>query len=171
VVLLMSAGIGVALFMNNVEQHRIEVTRLRSILSAVLSIRDAWLLSLLYLGTFGSFIGFSFAFGQLLQTNFTAGGQSTAQASLHAAELAFIGPLLAALARVYGGRLADRVGGSRVTLIVFGAMVFAAGLLGVVGTLEDAHTGPISGVTMAGYVIGFSPYSSCPGWATGLCTR
>ena len=155
VVLLMIAGIGATLFMNNVEQHRVEVTRLRSILSAVLSIRDTWLLSLLYLGTFGSFIGFSFAFGQLLQTNFMAAGQSTAQASLHAAELAFIGPLLAALARVYGGRLADRVGGSRVTLMVFGAMVLAAGLLGAVGTLEGPHAGPLSRVMMAGYFVGF----------------
>jgi MFS transporter, NNP family, nitrate/nitrite transporter len=155
VVLLMTAGIGATLFMNNVDQHRVEVTRLRSILSAVLSIRDTWLLSLLYLGTFGSFIGFSFAFGQVLQTNFMAAGQSTAQASLQAAELAFTGPLLAALARVYGGRLADRLGGSRVTLMVFGAMVLAAGLLGVMGTFEGAHAGPGSRALMAGYFAGF----------------
>ncbi|NED88649.1 MFS transporter, partial [Streptomyces sp. SID11233] len=29
--------------------------------------RHTWLVSLLYIGTFGSFIGFSFAFGQVLQ--------------------------------------------------------------------------------------------------------
>ena len=35
--------------------------------------RDSWLIALLYIGTFGSFIGFSFAFGQVLQINFLAG--------------------------------------------------------------------------------------------------
>jgi MFS transporter, NNP family, nitrate/nitrite transporter len=52
-------------------------------------------------------------------------------------------------------RLADRVGGSRVTLMVFGAMVLAAGLLGAVGTLEGPHAGPLSRVMMAGYFVGF----------------
>lgn len=110
--LLLVAGLGATFFMNTVAQHRVEPSRLRSILSAVVSTRDTWLLSLLYLGTFGSFIGFSFAFAQVLQTSFVAGGQTNFQASLHAAELAFIGPLLAALSRIYGGRLADRLGGA-----------------------------------------------------------
>lgn len=79
VVLVAIAVIGVSLFMNNVEQHRVQVNRLRPIVSAVLSTRDTWLLSLLYLGTFGSFIGFSFVFGQVLQTNFLACGQSLAR--------------------------------------------------------------------------------------------
>jgi MFS transporter, NNP family, nitrate/nitrite transporter len=154
-VLLTTAGIGATFFMNNVAQHRVEPGRLRSILSAVVSTRDTWLLALLYLGSFGSFIGFSFAFAQILQTSFMAGGQSTSQAALHAAQLAFIGPLLAALARVYGGRLADRVGGGRVTLMVFVAMVLAAGMLIGVGTVEDPHAGPVSDAAMAGYVACF----------------
>ncbi|SPM36002.1 Nitrate/nitrite transporter NarK, partial [Mycobacterium rhizamassiliense] len=150
--LLTTAGVGAALFMNNVAQHRLELGRLRSILSAVVSTRDTWVLSLLYLGSFGSFIGFAFAFAQILQTGFIAGGQSASRAALHAAQLAFIGPLLAALARVYGGRLADRIGGGRVTCGVFVAMVLAAGLLIAVGTVEDPHAGPVSGAAMAGYV-------------------
>lgn len=154
-VLLTTAGLGATLFMNNVAQHRVEPGRLRSILSAVVSTRDTWLLALLYLGSFGSFIGFAFAFGQVLETSFMAGGQSAAQASLHAAELAFTGPLLAALARVYGGRLADRVGGGRVTLMVFASMVLAAGMLIGVGTVEDPHAGPVSSSAMAGYVACF----------------
>ena len=154
-VLLTTAGLGATLFMNNVAQHRVEPGRLRSILSAVVSTRDTWLLALLYLGSFGSFIGFAFAFGQVLQTSFMAGGQSAAQASLHAAELAFIGPLLAALARVYGGRLADRVGGGRVTLMVFASMVLVAGMLIGVGTVEDPHAGPVSSSAMACYVACF----------------
>ena len=125
------------------------------ILSAVVSTRDTWLLSLLYLGSYGSFIGFAFAFAEILQTGFMAGGQSASQAALHAAELAFIGPLLGALARVYGGRLADRIGGGRVTLLVFVAMVLAAGMLIGVATFEDPHAGPVSDATMAGYVACF----------------
>ncbi|GBG40111.1 MFS transporter [Mycobacterium montefiorense] len=166
-VLLITAGVGATFFMNNVAQHRVEPSRLRSILSAVVSTRDTWLLSLLYLGTFGSFIGFSFAFAQVLQTSFVAGGQATSQASLHAAELAFIGPLLAALARVYGGRLADRIGGGRVTCAVFVAMILSAAMLITVGTLEDPHAGPVSGSAMAGYVACFIALFTLAGLGNG----
>jgi MFS transporter, NNP family, nitrate/nitrite transporter len=154
-VLLAAAGVGATLFMNNVAQHRVGLGRLRSILAAVVSTRDTWLLSLLYLGSYGSFIGFAFAFAQILQAGFIAGGQSVSQAALHAAELAFIGPLLGALARIYGGRLADRVGGGRVTLMVFVAMVLVAGTLIGVATAEDPHAGPVSDSAMAGYVACF----------------
>lgn len=148
VVLLAIASIGVTLFMNNVEQHRVRPERLRPIIKSVFGAGDTWLLSLLYLCTFGSFIGFSFAFGQVLQTNFVASGETVTQASLHAAELAFIGPLLAAVARVYGGRLADRVGGSRLTLLVFIAMATTAGLLISTSAHQHRHGG---GPAMAGY--------------------
>lgn len=47
VVLVAIAVIGVSLFMNNVEQHRVQVNRLRPIVSAVLSTRDTWLLAAL----------------------------------------------------------------------------------------------------------------------------
>nr|WP_243394121.1 nitrate/nitrite transporter [Mycobacterium ahvazicum] len=167
VVLLMVAGIGAAFFMNNVAQHRVEPGRLRSMLSAVLSTRDTWLLSLLYLGTFGTFIGFSFAFAQVLQTSFVAGGQTNSQAALHAAELAFIGPLLAAVSRIYGGRLADRLGGGRVTFVVFVSMVVAAGLLITVGTIEDPHAGPVSRSAMAGYVTCFIALFTLAGLGNG----
>ncbi|MEE6140088.1 nitrate/nitrite transporter [Mycobacterium sp. 050128] len=166
-VLLMVAGIGATFFMNNVAQHRVEPGRLRSILSAVLSTRDTWLLSLLYLGTFGTFIGFSFAFAQVLQTSFVAGGQTNSQAALHAAELAFIGPLLAAVSRIYGGRLADRLGGGRVTFAVFVSMVVAAGLLITVGTIEDPHAGPVSRSAMAGYVTCFIALFTFAGLGNG----
>lgn len=143
------AIVGVTLFMNNVEQHRVKPRKLRPIVGAVLSAHDTWLLSVLYLGTFGSFIGFAFAFGQVLQTNFVAGGQTVAQASLHAAELAFLGPLLAALARVYGGRLADRIGGNRLTLIVFAGMAFTSGLLVDASIQEHRHH--VGSATTVGY--------------------
>lgn len=150
-VLLAIAGIGAALFMNNLDQHRIDLTAMRSILS----VRDTWTISLLYIGTFGSFIGFSFAFGQVLLINFTAGGQTAAQASLHAAQIAFIGPLLGSVSRVYGGKLADRIGGSRVTLAVFAGMIAAAGLLIGISTHADQSHRAANAATMIGYVVGF----------------
>ncbi|MEZ0365426.1 nitrate/nitrite transporter [Mycobacterium sp. pUA109] len=148
-VLLAFAGIGAALYMDNLEHHRIDLSAMRSILS----VRDTWIIALLYVGTFGSFIGFSFAFGQVLQINFTAGGQTAAQASLHAAQIAFIGPLLGSITRVYGGKLADRIGGGRVTLAVFTTMILAAGLL-VAASTNQGH-GVANTATMAAYVVGF----------------
>lgn len=146
---LVIAAIGVTRCMNTVEQHHVKPEKLRPIITAMFGARDTWLLSLLYLGTFGSFIGFSFAFGQVLQTNFVASGETVAQASLHAAELAFLGPLLAAAARVYGGRLADRIGGSRLTLMVFLGMALTAGLL--INTSAHQQSHHHGGAAMAGY--------------------
>ena len=150
-VALAVAGIGAALYMDNLEQHKIDLGAMKAILAE----RDTWVISLLYIGTFGSFIGFAFAFGQVLQINFTAGGQTPAQASLHAAQIAFIGPLLGSLSRVYGGKLADRVGGGRVTLAVFGGMILAAGMLVAISMFDDHTAGAANGLTMIGYVIGF----------------
>ncbi|GFH33855.1 nitrate/nitrite transporter [Streptomyces pacificus] len=77
-----------------------------------------WIMSFLYIGTFGSFIGYSFAFGLVLQTQF-------GRTPLQAASLTFVGPLLGSLVRPLGGSLADRLGGARITLWTFAAMAAA----------------------------------------------
>lgn len=84
-----------------------------------------WVMSFLYIGTFGSFIGFGFAFGQVLQVQFTAEFPTP----LDAAYLTFLGPLLGSLVRPVGGVLADRWGGARVTAATFAAMALGAGLV------------------------------------------
>jgi MFS transporter, NNP family, nitrate/nitrite transporter len=150
-VLLAIAGIGAALYMDNLQHYRIEARTMR----AVLAEPHTWVIALLYIGTFGSFIGFSFAFGQVLQMNFVANGQNAAQASLHAAQIAFLGPLLGSFSRVYGGKLADRIGGGRVTLAVFCSMILAAGILVSASTFGGHVHGRTSAATMIGYVIGF----------------
>jgi NNP family nitrate/nitrite transporter-like MFS transporter len=158
-VFLAIAAVGAALFMDNLTNQR---TNGRSMIQ-VMSHRDSWLIALLYIGTFGSFIGFSFAFGQVLQINFLAGlshghpvtPAMTAQASLHAAQIAFIGPLLGSLSRPPGGWLSDRIGGGKVTLYTFAAMIAAAGWLVVFGTVGDATKGPLSGGIMLAYIVGF----------------
>ena len=84
-----------------------------------------WVMSFLYIGTFGSFIGFGFAFGQVLTVQF----KSDFPTPLSAAYLTFLGPLLGSLIRPVGGMLADRFGGARVTAINFVAMAGAASIV------------------------------------------
>ncbi|WP_031937427.1 nitrate/nitrite transporter [Prescottella defluvii] len=150
-ILIAVAAVGAALFMDNLGNQQAD---LRSMAHA-LRIRESWIVSFLYIGTFGSFIGFSFAFGQVLQINFLAGGDTPAQAALHAAQIAFLGPLLGSIARPLGGKLADRIGGGPVTLWTFAAMVLAAAVLVAAGSADDATPGAATGVTMTALVIGF----------------
>ncbi|BBZ04047.1 putative integral membrane nitrite extrusion protein NarK3 [Mycolicibacterium chitae] len=145
------AALGAALFMDNLRNQRSNL----GALAEALRHRHSWVMSFLYIGTFGSFIGFSFAFGQVLQINFLAGGETPAQAALHAAQIAFLGPLLGSIARPYGGKLADRIGGGRITLYTFVAMTFAAGILVATGMADDARSGAPTGAQMGAYVAGF----------------
>ena len=78
-----------------------------------------WLMCWLYLGTFGSFIGYSAGFPLLIKSQFPG---------VNALNYAWLGPLVGALARPIGGWLADKLGGARVTFwnfIAMGAGVFA----------------------------------------------
>ncbi|MET8909893.1 nitrate/nitrite transporter [Micromonospora sp. NPDC004551] len=84
-----------------------------------------WVMSLLYVGTFGSFIGFGFAFGQVLQLQF----HDRFPTPVDAAWLTFLGPLIGSLVRPFGGQLADRLGGARVTFANFVAMAAGAALV------------------------------------------
>lgn len=79
-----------------------------------------WLLSLLYLATFGSFIGFSAGFAMLSKTQFP---------DVQILHYAFFGPFIGALARSTGGAISDRLGGTRVTLVNFVVMAIFCGLL------------------------------------------
>ncbi|MEU6992390.1 nitrate/nitrite transporter [Streptomyces sp. NPDC046465] len=89
-----------------------------------------WIMSFLYVGTFGSFIGYGFAFGLVLQTQF-------GRTPLEAAQLTFVGPLLGSLIRPVGGRLADRFGGARITLGNFLGMGAATGVVVVASVRES----------------------------------
>ena len=150
-VLIALAALGAALFMDNLGNQRSNL----GAMAEALRYKHSWVMSFLYIGTFGSFIGFSFAFGQVLQINFLAGGDTAAQASLHAAQIAFVGPLLGSISRPFGGKLADRIGGGKVTLYTFIAMIFAAAILVVTGVLDDGMKGAATGAQMTGYVVGF----------------
>lgn len=79
-----------------------------------------WILALLYLATFGSFIGFSAGFAMLSKTQFP---------DVNILQLAFFGPFLGALARSAGGFISDKLGGVKVTLINFIFMAIFTALL------------------------------------------
>ena len=75
-----------------------------------------WLMCWLYIGTFGSFIGFAAGFALLTKQVFPA---------IDPTKLAFLGPLVGALMRVVGGWLSDKFPASKVTQASFIIMILA----------------------------------------------
>ncbi len=75
--------------------------------------RQTWVLALLYIGTFGSFIGYSAAFALLIKLEFPG---------VKVAHYAFLGALVGSCVRPLGGWLADRFGGARITALNFAVM-------------------------------------------------
>ncbi|MEV6328279.1 nitrate/nitrite transporter [Streptomyces sp. NPDC051909] len=116
--LIVLAALGAALYMDNLTPVKNDTGAAKEAVKA----GHTWIMAFLYIGTFGSFIGYSFAFGLVLQTQF-------GRTPLQAASLTFIGPLLGSLIRPVGGWLADRHGGARITLWTFAAMAAATGVV------------------------------------------
>jgi NNP family nitrate/nitrite transporter-like MFS transporter len=88
-----------------------------------------WLMCWLYVGTFGSFIGFSAGFPMLISTQFP---------DADAMQYAFLGPLVGALLRPVGGWVSDKLGGATVTLWTFAGMSLA--VFGVIAFLPSADS-------------------------------
>jgi MFS transporter, NNP family, nitrate/nitrite transporter len=88
--LTVAAALCAALFMDNLATAR---ASFRELLEPVRS-QHTWVMCLLYIGTFGSFIGYSAAFGLLIKTQFTG---------VVVAHYAFIGPLVGSLVRPLPG--------------------------------------------------------------------
>ncbi|MFB7994352.1 nitrate/nitrite transporter [Streptomyces sp. NPDC056002] len=124
--LIAVSAICAALFMDNLATVKNDTG------AAQEAVRDphTWIMALLYVGTFGSFIGYSFAFGLVLQTQF-------GRTPLQAASITFIGPLLGSLIRPVGGRLADRFGGARITLWNFVGMAVATAVVVLASTQKS----------------------------------
>jgi NNP family nitrate/nitrite transporter-like MFS transporter len=119
--LIILAAVGAAVMMDNLTQN----SNAKGAIREVMRHRETWIMSLLYIGTFGSFIGFSFAFGQVLLVQFP----EQFPTPVKAAALTFLGPLLGSLIRPVGGALADRFHGSLVTFWNFVAMALGAGIV------------------------------------------
>ena len=92
-----------------------------------------WLMCWLYLGTFGSFIGYSAGFPLLIKSQFP---------EVNALAFAFLGPLVGALIRPVGGWLSDKLGGAPVTFWNFIAMMIA--VVGVLYFLPKGTAGALA---------------------------
>ncbi|WP_421842712.1 NarK family nitrate/nitrite MFS transporter [Mycobacterium sp.] len=109
-----AAAVCAFLFMNNLAEAKADVRPVWQ------SMRhpDTWIMSLLYVGTFGSFIGYSAAFPTLLKTVFGRGDIALGWA--------FIGAAIGSVIRPMGGKLADRIGGARITVVSFAMLAAGA---------------------------------------------
>ena len=115
-----------------------------------------WWMCWLYLGTFGSFIGYSAGFPLLIKSQFPG---------VNALQYAWLGPLVGALIRPVGGWLSDKVGGARVTFWNFIAM--ALGVLAVLQFLP--HDG--QGGNFTGFLISFLVLFATAGIGNGSTFR
>ncbi len=109
-----AAAVCAFLFMNNLTEAKADVKPVWQSLRH----SDTWIMSLLYIGTFGSFIGYSAAFPSLLKAVFDRGDIALAWA--------FLGAGIGSIARPLGGKLADRIGGARITAVSFVMLALGA---------------------------------------------
>ncbi|UYG04002.1 antiporter [Halomonas sp. LR3S48] len=120
---------------------------------AIFSNKHTWSMTVLYILTFGSFIGFSAAlplsinviFGNMMEV--AADGSVTRVANPagpSALTWAWIGPFVGALIRPIGGWISDKVGGSIVTQVISVVMVVASAVTGYVMMLAYNSTDPNS---------------------------
>ena len=118
-----AAAIGAWLYMDSLVEAKADK---RSYLSALRS-GQTWVMSALYIGTFGSFIGFSFALPLVIKTTFPEFLAEHSFIATYLAGLGFMGALIGSISRPLGGWMSDRVGGAKVTVAVFAGMtVFTA---------------------------------------------
>lgn len=104
-----------------------------------------WLMCWLYIGTFGSFIGFSAGLALLTKSQFPG---------INPTAYAFLGPLVGALTRPVGGWISDKLGGARVTLWTFVGMI--AAVFGVLAALpQDGHAGNFQ-MFLAAFIVLFA---------------
>src|SRR5438270_39710 len=117
------AVFGAVFFMNNLTTAKSSIKNQL----AVVKRKHTWIMAYLYIGTFGSFIGYSAAFPLLIKTQFPS----------VTIAIAFLGPLVGSLSRPLGGLLADKVGGAVITFWNFIAMAAATvGVFYFVGTKD-----------------------------------
>jgi len=112
--LAVAAAVAAFLVMDNLSDAKADVHPT----AAAATRAQTWLISFLYIGTFGSFIGYSSAFPTLLKTVF-------ARPDI-ALSWGFLGALVGSVARPLGGRISDRVGGARVTVAAFAMLALAS---------------------------------------------
>lgn len=130
--LILVAMAGVYFRMDNLSAAKADVAASL----AALKEPHLWILAVLYVGTFGSFIGFAGVFRKLLaDTSPDFAGFTIGTATV---TLTFLGALVGSLARPYGGKLADRLGRTRIAIGALTAM--GLGILTVIRHHHDRFT-------------------------------
>ncbi len=108
--------------------------------------KHTWAMTVIYTMTFGSFIGFSAAFGLSIKVIFGFQHLDVAGVMTHdlvnpngpsALMYAWTGPFIGALIRPVGGMIADKFGGARVTQYI--SIVMIASALGVAYFMKMAY--------------------------------
>ncbi len=122
------AAVGAWLYMDSITDAKAD----KQSYVRALQEKHTWVMSILYIGTFGTFIGFSFAMPLVIKNTFPEFLAQHSFIATYLAGLAFVGALVGSVSRPFGGWLADRLGGSKVTLAVFLGMVLAT-LSAIVG--------------------------------------
>jgi len=114
--------------------------------------KHTWSMTVLYIVTFGSFIGFSMALPLSITVIFGISHVPDANGVLQhtlknpnapsALTYAWIGPFVGALVRPIGGWLSDKTGGSIVTQVISAVMVLASAAVGYVMWLAYQSSTP-----------------------------
>ncbi|WP_312931589.1 antiporter [Stutzerimonas nitrititolerans] len=113
--------------------------------------KHTWSMSVLYILTFGSFIGFSMALPLSITVIFGYVSEVAADGSVSrvvnpnapsALTYAWIGPFIGALTRPFGGWIADKLGGSIVTQVISVVMIASSVALGYVMQQAYGSTQP-----------------------------
>jgi NNP family nitrate/nitrite transporter-like MFS transporter len=144
--LIVLAAFGAWLYMDSLTQAKGD----RRSYASALRQGQTWVMSVLYIGTFGSFIGYSFALPLVIKNTFPEFLAGHPFIATYLAGLGFVGALIGSVSRPFGGWLADRVGGAKVTLPVFlGMSVFT--VVAVIGVEE--HSFPLF---LGAYVVIFA---------------
>jgi NNP family nitrate/nitrite transporter-like MFS transporter len=112
--------------------------------------KHTWLMTSLYMMTFGSFAGFAATFPLLIKRVY--GDFDGAPKPL---SYAFLGPLVGSIARVVAGPLADRFGGARLTMVAGVGLVVCA--LGACFFLQPTSTAQFPG--FVGFMLGLFFFS------------
>jgi NNP family nitrate/nitrite transporter-like MFS transporter len=121
---------------------------------AIFKKKHNWVMTYLYVMTFGSFIGYSSAFPKLLKDVFgyihvDPSGQPLPEAILNpnapnVLAYAFLGAAMGAAIRPLGGWLSDKLGGARVTqwttAVMIGAALACAWVIRMANTSPEPHT-------------------------------
>jgi NNP family nitrate/nitrite transporter-like MFS transporter len=122
--LVVAAAIGAWLYMDSLTQAKADPRGY----AKALGHGHTWIMSLLYIGTFGSFIGYSFALPLVIKNTFPEFLAGHPFIATYLAGLGFVGALIGSISRPLGGWMSDRLGGARVTLACFAGMAGATAL-------------------------------------------